>query len=431
MQVSVEAGGPLEKRLKVTVPAEEVESTVSSRLRRLASTVRMPGFRPGKVPMRLVEQRYGDQVLIEAYDEIINRTYSSAIAEQGLRPVGQPDIAIEASGRGQDFSYSATIEIYPEFEPALGEGELKRSTAEIGDEDVERTIQALREQRRTYETVDRPAALNDQVIIDFKGFIGDEAFPGGEAQGFNLVLGSKRTIKGFEEGIVGAVAGETRSVEVAFPEDYGNKELAGKQARFEIKVQAVMEPRLPEVNDEFARSLGVEEGGVDALRQEVRENLAFEAERASRARMKSQVLDMLADANPIDVPRKLLDAEMQRLRETLGSQGQRQEPSAEAEGKLEELARRRVILGLVISELVRRNGLQPDRDAVRQELERIASQYQNPDQVVAWYLGNPERLGEIEAMVLENKVVDWVLARAKVKEETVTFNQLIGRDEVA
>ncbi|MEW6612498.1 MAG: trigger factor [Pseudomonadota bacterium] len=431
MQVSVEAGGPLEKRLKVTVPAEEVESTVSSRLRRLASTVRMPGFRPGKVPMRLVEQRYGDQVLIEAYDELINRTYSSAIAEQGLRPVGQPDIAIEASGRGQDFSYSATIEIYPEFEPALGEGELKRPTAEVGDEDVERTIQALREQRRTYETVDRPAALNDQVIIDFKGFIGDEAFPGGEAQGFNLVLGSKRTIEGFEEGIVGAVAGETRSVEVAFPEDYGNKELAGKQARFEIKVQAVMEPRLPEVNDEFAKSLGVEEGGVDALRQEVRENLAFEAERASRARMKSQVLDMLADANPIDVPRKLLDAEMQRLRETLGSQGQQQEPSAEADGKLEELARRRVILGLVISELVRRNDLQPDRDAVRQELERIASQYQNPDQVVAWYLGNPERLGEIEAMVLENKVVDWVLARAKVKEEAVTFNQLIGRDEVA
>lgn len=430
MQVSVEAGGPLEKRLKVTVPAEEVESTVSSRLRRLASTVRMPGFRPGKVPMRLVEQRYGDQVLIEAYDEIINRTYSSAIAEQGLRPVGQPDIAIEASGRGQDFSYSATIEIYPEFEPALGEGELKRLAAEVGDEDVERTIQALREQRRTYETVDRPAALNDQVIIDFKGFVGDEGFPGGEAQGFNLVLGSKRTIEGFEEGIVGAVAGETRSVEVVFPQDYGNKELAGKQARFEIKVQAVMEPRLPEVNDEFAKSLGVEEGGVDALRQEVRENLAFEAERASRARMKSQVLDMLADANPIDVPRKLLDAEKQRLREALGSQGQ-QEPSAEAEGKLEELARRRVILGLVISELVRRNDLQPDRNAVRQELERIASQYQNPDQVVAWYLGNPERLGEIEAMVLENKVVDWVLARAKVKEETVTFNQLIGRDEVA
>lgn len=433
MQVSVEASGPLEKRLRITVPATEVESVLSSRLRNLASSTRIPGFRPGKVPMKLIEQRFGGQALVETYDDIINRTYPKAISEQGFRPVDRPSINVESGGRGQDFSYLATFEVFPEFEPALGDEEVERLRADITDEDVDRTLQILREQRRTFETVDRPAEMDDQVIIDFKGFINDEPFAGGEAQGFNVILGSGRTIDGFESGLVGATAGETRQVEVTFPEDYGNAELAGKQARFEIAVQAVLAPKLPEVDADFAHALGVEDGSVETLRKEIRENLVYEADRASRARAKSAVLDLLVKANEaIELPKALLEAEEERLRNANRQQtGAEESKGADAETKLKDLARQRVRLGLIISEIVRRNDLRVDNGAVRQEIERIASQYQDPGQVLSWYLQNPERMAEIEAMVLEDLVVDWVLTHAKLKEQTVSFNQLIGRSEAA
>ena len=430
MQVSVETSGSLEKRLRITVPAAEVETALSSRLRNLASSTKIPGFRPGKVPMKLIEQRFGGQALMDTYDDIINRTYPKAVSEQGFRPVDRPSINVETGGRGQDFSFLATFEVFPEFEPNLGDEEIERLRADITDADVDRTLQILQEQRRTFETVDRPAEMGDQVIIDFKGFINDEPFAGGEAQGFGLILGSGRTIEGFESGLIGAAAGETRQVEVTFPEDYGNTELAGKQARFDITVQAVLAPKLPDIDSDFARSLGVEDGSVETLRSEVRENLAYEAERASRTRAKSTVLDLLVRTNEnVDLPKALLDAEEQRLRQS--NRPQSGEDEAEAEQKRLELARQRVRLGLVISEIVRRNDLRVDNDAVRQEIERVASQYQDPSQVMAWYLQNPERLAEIESMVLEDLVVDWVLTHAKTKEQTVSFNQLIGRPETA
>lgn len=430
MQVSVEAGGPLEKRLKITVPAAEVESVVSGHLKRLTSTVRMPGFRPGKVPMRLIEQRYGNQVLIDAYDEIVNRTYPRAIAEKGLHPVGQPSIDIESSGRGKDFSYSASIEIYPEFEPHVSEAEIEKPVATITDQDVDRTIQALREQRRSYEAVDRAAEMGDQLLINFKGFVNDEPFAGGEAQGFPLVLGSGRTIAGFEEGLVGAVSGEDRTVEVTFPEDYPSADIAGKSARFEISVQSVLAPKLPEIDDAFCRALGVEDGSVATLRKEVKENLEYEAERASKVKVKNQVMDMLVAANTIDLPRQLVDVEKQRIQDGMArQQGLSPEQIAEQAEPVEAMARRRVTLGLVMTELARRNHLEADHSSVQQELERMAGLYEDPEQLMSWYRGNPERMAEVEAMVLEDKVVDLVLTRAKVQEKPVSFDALIGRNQ--
>ncbi|MHB8248638.1 MAG: trigger factor [Acidithiobacillus sp.] len=425
MQISITAETPLEKRITVTVPAGSVEEEVTQRLRQKARSARLPGFRPGRVPMAVVERQFGADVLMEAFDHLINETYFHALQEQSLRPVGRPEIQVDSGGRGQDLIYTAVIEIYPDFEPQVPEGTVTRQSAEVAESDVDATIEIMRQQRRQFVSVDRAAQAGDQVLLDFSGSVEGTPLPGGSAQDYPAILGGGRLLPELEGALTGLRAGEEKDVEITFPEDYHQQELAGKTAQFHLLIKDVAEPQLPEMDAAFALSLGIEDGEVETLRREVRENLEREARRISEMRLKTQVLELLVQGNQPDLPKQLLAQEMERLQKEASEAGTPVSDNAEEQG------RRRVTLGLVMSEIARREQLRAERQEVAKVIEKIAEQYEDPEEVMTWYRRNPDRLGEAEAIALEAKVVAWVLERVTVIDEPVSFNQLIGREPVS
>jgi trigger factor len=424
MQISITAETPLEKRITVTVPAGSVEEEVTQRLRQKARSARLPGFRPGRVPMAVVERRFGADVLMEAFDHLINETYFHALQEQSLRPVGRPEIQVDSGGRGQDLIYTATIEVYPDFAPQVPAGVVTRQSAEVAESDVDATIEIMRQQRRHFVSVDRAAQEGDRVLLDFSGSMEGEPLPGGSAQDYPAILGGGRLLAELEGALTGLRAGTEKDVEITFPEDYHQQELAGKTAQFHLLIKDVAEPQLPEIDAAFALSLGIEDGEVETLRREVRENLEREARRISEMRLKTQVLELLIQGNTPELPRRLIAQEMERLQKEANDAG------TQLPDNVEELARRRVTLGLVMSEIARREQLRAERQAGAKVIEEIAEQYEDPEEVMTWYRRNPEQLGEAEAMELEAKVVAWVLERVTVTDEPVSFNQLIGREPV-
>jgi trigger factor len=402
----------------VTIPASEVESGVTQRLRNKARSARFPGFRPGKAPLAIVERHYGSDALMETFDQLINERYSQAVREQSLRPVGRPEVQVEKGGRGEDFVFTAVVEVYPEFEPQIPTATVIRKSAVVTESDVDATIDIMRQQRRFYVKTERAAQNEDRVTVDFQGLMDGEPMPGGDVVDYQVVLGAGRLLPDIEQGLIGLSAGEEKSVSVQFPADYHVAELAGKNAEFHLQVKEVAEAQLPELNAEFALALGIEDGDVAVLRQEVKENLEREAQRLSHAQVKSQLLDLLVESNQPDLPKQMLARELEQLQK---------DPNASAAGDLENISRRRVVLGLVLSEVVRREKLQASPAEVTQVIRDMAEQYEDPDQFVAWYRSKPEQLEQAEAMVLEDKVVAWLLERVKVTEESVNFNQLIGR----
>ncbi|WP_253253713.1 trigger factor [Acidithiobacillus marinus] len=418
MQISTPEAAPLERHIHVTIPASEVESGVTQRLRNKARSARFPGFRPGKAPLAIVERHYGSDALMETFDQLINEHYAQAVREQSLRPVGRPDVQVEKGGRGEDFVFTAVVEVYPEFEPQVPEAAVIRKTAEVSEADVDATIDIMRQQRRVYVKAERAAQNEDRVTVDFQGLMDGEPMPGGDVVDYQVVLGGGRLLPDIEQGLVGMSDGEEKSVSVQFPEDYHVAELAGKNAEFHLQVKEVAAPQLPELDAEFALALGIEDGDVAALRQEVKENLEREAQRLSHAQVKAQILDLVADSNQPDLPKQMLAQELEQLKK---------DPNAGNHNDLDSIARRRVVLGLVLSEIVRREKLQASSGEVTQVIRDMAEQYEDPDQFVAWYRSKPEQLEQAEAMVLEDKVVAWLLERVKVTEEPVSFNQLIGR----
>ncbi|WP_437559968.1 trigger factor [Acidithiobacillus sulfuriphilus] len=422
MQISITAETPLEKRITVTVPAGSVEEEVTQRLRQKARSARLPGFRPGRVPMAVVERQFGADVLMEAFDHLINETYFHALQEQSLRPVGRPEIQVDSGGRGQDLIYTAIIEVYPDFAPQVPAGAVTRQSAEVAESDVDATIEIMRQQRRHFVSVDRAAQEGDRVLLDFSGSMEGEPLPGGSAQDYPAILGGGRLLPELEGALTGLRAGAEKDVEITFPEDYHQKEFAGKTAQFHLLIKDVAEPQLPEIDAAFALSLGIEDGEVETLRREVRENLEREARRISEMRLKTQVLELLIQGNTPDLPRRLIAQEVERL------QKEAKEAGTQVPDNVEELARRRVTLGLVMSEIARREQLRAERQEVAKVIEEIAEQYEDPEEVMTWYRRNPEQLGEAEAMALEAKVVAWVLERVTVTDEPVSFNQLIGRE---
>ena len=424
MQISITAETPLEKRITVTVPAGSVEEEVTQRLRQKARSARLPGFRPGRVPMAVVERQFGADILMEAFDHLINETYFHALQEQSLRPVGRPEIQVDSGGRGQDLIYTAIIEVYPDFAPQVPAGAVTRQSAEVAESDVDATIEIMRQQRRHFVSVDRAAQEGDRVLLDFSGSMEGEPLPGGSAQDYPAILGGGRLLPELEGALTGLRAGAEKDVEITFPEDYHQKEFAGKTAQFHLLIKDVAEPQLPEIDAAFALSLGIEDGEVETLRREVRENLEREARRISVMRLKTQVLELLIQGNTPDLPRRLIAQEVERL------QKEAKEAGTQVPDNAEELARRRVTLGLVMSEIARREQLRAERQEVAKVIEEIAEQYEDPEEVMTWYRRNPEQLGEAEAMALEAKVVAWVLERVTVTDEPVSFNQLIGREPV-
>lgn len=436
MQVSVEAGEGLERRLMVDLPAERVDEIVEKKLKELAKTVRLDGFRPGKVPARVVKQRFGNEVRQEAYGELIQSSYYEALTEEKLVPAGDPKIDLrEDDAKDGGFSYTATIEIMPEVTVAdMTSATVSRPQASVEESDVDEMIDKLRKQRMVWNDVDRASQDGDTVTISFKGFIDGEAFDGGSADDVPLVLGSGSMIDGFEAGLLGASAGDERTLELKFPEDYRAEQLAGKDATFEVTVTKVAEGALPEIDDEFVQAFGLEKGGEAELRAEVTKNMEHELAQKIKNMTKDRVMDALRDQNPMDVPAAMVAQEAERMKQQMmqdmQQRGQAQMANMDLPASLfEEQSKRRVHLGLLVAEIMESQKMEASDDELRAAIEELAQSYESPQEVVDFYMNNEEQKDSIRNLVLENKVVDWVLEQAQVEEDVTSFSALMNEPQ--
>jgi trigger factor len=427
MQVSVENTSALERRMTIGVPAERIETEVNKRLQQTARRAKVPGFRPGKVPMSVIRQRYEDAARQEALSDLIQATFYEAVVEQKLNPAGAPAVEPKTFEKGKDLEYVATFEVFPEFQVAGFDSiAIERLEAEVADADLDNMLEILRKQNTRFETADRAAQKDDQVNIDFVGKVDGEVFAGGSAKGTQLVIGSGRMIPGFEDGLEGAKAGEERVLKLTFPADYQNLELAGKEAEFTVTVNSVSEPKLPELNDDFFALFGIKEGGLEGFRAEVRKNMERELRQAIKSKVKNQVMEGLLSANPIEVPKALLSNEVDRLRVQAVQQfGGNIKPDQLPAELFEEQAKRRVVLGLIVAEVVKQFELKPDEARVREMIQEMASAYQEPEQVVSWYYKNDQQLNEVRSVVLEEQVVDTVLQKANVTDKQVSYEEAV------
>jgi len=431
MAVNVETLGTLERRLSMSVPTASVEKQVDERLKKLARNAKLPGFRPGKVPMKIVVQQYGPQVRYEVLGESVQQAFADAVKEANLKVAGSPKIEPKEGEDKSIIAFSATFEIYPEVKMGtVAEKTVERPVAEVDDAAVDRTIEILRKQRTTFEKVVREARDGDQLTIDFEGRIDGEPFNGGTAKGFAFVLGEGRMLPGFEQAAKGMKAGESKEFELTFPADYHGKEVAGKAAQFTISVTEVGEPKLPAVDEAFAKTLGVADGDVAKMRTEVKANVEREMKKRVDARVKSQCMQVLVDATPLELPKSLVDMEtqslVQRATEDLKARGMNIEKLPIDPQAFETSAKRRVALGLIIAELARTENLQPKPQQVRAMIESESQSYENPAEVVKWFYMQPQRLSEMEGLALENNVVSWVLSNAKVVDKAIPFDELMG-----
>lgn len=433
MQVSVENTGALERKMRVEVPEDRISTEVMNRLQSMTRTTRIQGFRPGKVPLKVVQNRYGSRVRDEVIGEVVQSSFYEAITQEKLRPAGPPQINHIDKDQGKDLVYTATFEIYPDITLApIEDLQLERPSCEINDEAIENMIGILRKQRRELKPVDRKAANEDVVVIDFTGLVDGEKFEGGSAENYELELGSRRFLVGFEEALVGSKAGEDVSLKLKFPDDYRNEALKGKPVEFQVHVKEVKEAVLPELNDELFASLGVNEGGISAFREEIRRNLEREAEMAIRKIMKDIVMKALHEANTMELPQTMVEREanmvQQQLIENLQQQGLGPDAFKSADPSLfNQEAQRRVTLQLIFAEIVRQNEIRVDPARVRQMIEKVASGYENPSAVINWYYSDQKNLSEIEALALEDDIVDWVLEHARVTDKSYTFDELMNK----
>ena len=426
MQVNVEESGALERKMTVTLPAEQFDSEVDKQLKRLSRTVKVPGFRPGKVPMKIVRSRYQADVLQDVLGDLINSTYPQALQQESLRPAGAPNIQTSSMGEGKDFEYTAVFEVYPDLSGLkIDTLKVERPVCEISDDDVENTLDSLRKQRMNWVTVDREAKTGDRVIMTFKGSVDGEAFEGGEGKDMPIVLGSKSLIEGFEEKLEGIKAGEDRELDVGFPDDYHNETLAGKDAHFAVSATDVAEEELPEVDEKLAESFGVTEGGIAKFREEIRENLSREAEDRLSTMVRDAAFQALLDTNSIELPKSLVSQELDMLLQA----AEKEQPGiADNEATRDiysKLAERRVALGLALGEVTGREKMMPDKDKVEARLVKLAESYEEPETFIQWYKSDQNRLAEIEAQVLEFMVVDKLLETADVTDKPLSFQELV------
>lgn len=431
MQVSVETTSTLGRRLTVVVPAEQFEQEFTSRLQRLSKQVKMPGFRPGKVPVKVVEARYSGQLLEEVAGDLIERSLREAVGAQQLRPAGGTRIQHKPLARGQGLEYTAEFEVYPDITHLdLSGVTIERPVPEISDADVDRTIENVRRQRVTWNPVERPAQREDRLLIDFVARADGAEIEGGKAQNQPVILGSGSLFSEIEDGLIGAGRGDSKNIVVNFPPDTRNPALAGKAVEFEVKVNEVAEPVLPSVDEELAKALGVTEGGVEKLRAEVRNSLEREAGERARTVLRRNVLKALREANQFEVPASLVRPEVERMKRLAegarGAAPAATDPATEA--LYQERARARVSLGLVLAEIIRARDIKPDRARVRARVEHMARDYEAPERFIEWCYANPERLGEVESTVLEEQVVEQLLGTAQVQDRPAPFAELLKMD---
>lgn len=432
MQANLETLGQLERRLSIAVPLAEIDSEVASRLKRLMRTVKMHGFRPGKVPLKVVEQQYGGQVRQEVLSDALQKSFGDAVRQQNLKVAGYPKFEAKPLDDGaSQFEYSATFEIYPEIVVGdISKSTITRPTLGVGEAEIDKTLEIMRKQRVNYEPADRAAAEGDRLTIDYKGTIGGAPFDGGTAENSSVVLGEGRLLPDFEKQLLGLKSGESRTFELRFPDDYHGKEVAGKTASFEVKVTQVAAPKLPEVDAEFAKSLGVADGDLGQMRTEIRANLEREVKARLKSRVKDQVMQVLLDVTQIEVPKALVEMEIQRMqtqaRQDLAARGIPVKDDMPIPAEMfEKQAQRRVNLGLILAEVVRINGLNAKPEQVKAIVEEQAQSYEHPQEVVKWFYQSPERLREIESMVLEDNVVAWALGAARIEDKAIAFDELM------
>ncbi len=432
MQTSLETIGALERRLNVAVPREAIENEVAKRLAKLARTVKVAGFRPGKVPLRMVAQQYGPQVRSDVISDTVQATLSDAIRDQNLRLAGAPRIEPRAGDAPADdqFEFSAVFEVYPEIRIGdLTQVTITRPVAEVAPADVDDTIEVLRRQRTKFNAVERPAAAGDRVITDFSGRIDGVEFGGGQAKDFAIIVGEGRMLPEFEAAVTGMQAGETRTFALTFPADYHGKEVAGKTADFTLTVNSVAAPELPTIDADFARAFGVPSGSLDELRSEITANLKLELKRKIEGRVKDQALDALRKSTEVAVPRSLVAREAenmaQRMAADLQQQGMKPADINLTPDMFRANAEERVALSLVVSEVVRLHGLQGTPEQVKALVLEAAQTYEQPDAVVRWHYEQPERLNEFEGLAVERNVVDWVCSQARVQDVAVAFAELM------
>lgn len=421
----------------MSVPVDEVERQFGERLRKLARGMKMAGFRPGKVPLKLVAKQYGPQVRSEVIGDALQKRFSDAIKEADLKVAGDPRIE-PVTKEGADaendkaFEFKATFEIYPEVKLGdLSAVTIEKPTASVGDDEVEKTLEILRKQRTTYAAAaGRSAQKGDKLTIDFEGRIDGEVFQGGTAKGFAFTLGEGRMLPEFEAAAEGLAAGQSKTFDLKFPEDYHGKDVAGKTATFSLAVNLVEEPLLPAVDAEFAKALGVEDGDLEKMRADIRSNVEREVAKRIKTRTKAQALQALHDSTPIELPKSLVQMEAQNMvkqaRADLEARGLKMEQLPFEPSAFESGAKRRVALGLVIGELAKKEGLQPKPDQIRKLIEEQAQSYESPAEVVKWFYMQPQRLSEMEGLALEDNVVNWVLSKAKVVDKVVPFDELMG-----
>ena len=432
MQVSVETTQGLERRLTITVPADSVDTAVKSRLQQLAKTQRINGFRPGKVPVSVIKKRYGSAVREEVAGDVMQQNFYQAVMQEKIQPAGMPKFELTKDQDGQDLEFVASFEVYPEVEvQGVNEMEIEKPVVEIKDEDLDSMMETLQKQHATWKEVKRKAKKDDRMVIDFVGSIDGEEFDGGKAEDFTLELGQERMIPGFEKPLVGAKAGEDVTVEVTFPEDYHAEALKGKDAVFQVHVKKVEGQQLPKVDDEFATLFGVQEGGVDALRDEVRKNMQRELDQTLKTQVKESVISALVEKNQIDLPQSLIDQEINALREQAKQRFAQQGggdnlPELPAD-LFQDNAKRRVTIGLLLGEIIKQNELKADDSKVEEMIETAASAYEDPQEVVDYYKNNQELMQQMQNVALEEQAIEWVLDQAKVEEVNKSFDEVMNK----
>ena len=432
MASTIETLGALERRIHLTVPAADIDKEVSTRLAKLARTVRLPGFRQGKVPMKMVAASYGAQVQAEVLNDKVGAAFNDAVSSSKLRVAGSPRLEPkQGGGDSKDLEFDATFEVFPEV--AIGDlanVEVKRATCPVTEVEVDKTLGIMRKQRATWEAAARPAADGDRVMVDFVGSTDGTPFEGGSGTDFPFTIGEGRMLPEFEAAVRGMVAGDKKTFPLTFPADYRAKELAGKLASFDVTVKKIEQPVLPPLDESFAKSLGVADGNLDKMRAEVRANLEREVKNRLKSRTKDSALNALLATASFEVPKSLVQTDQQRLaemaRRDLVARGIDAKDAPLPVEMFAPQAERRVRLGLLLAELVKRENLQAQQQQIRKSIEEIAQSYERPAEVIQYYLGNRERLGEIEAMVVEDNVVEWVLSKANTADAPVGFDELMG-----
>lgn len=435
MQVSIETISGLERRLTVGVPAREVDDAVSERIEKAAKSLRLNGFRPGKIPVKVVRQRFGTSIRQEVIGETLNRTFYAAVSREGVRPAGPPKIDPVHDEPGEDLRFTAVFEVFPEIELGdLSQLEIRKPVASVTDADVEAMVARLRDQRASWDAVERPAVLGDRVMIDYRGSRGGEPVAGGSAEGAQLVLGSGRMILGFEDSVVGMGAGDRKTVTLTFPDDYSEESLRGALVEFEIAVQAVQEKRLPELDAKFLRAFGVEDGDLERFRGEVRRNMERELGAALRGKLKARTLDQLLLHHQVELPQALVAEEIKVVRRQMVAQfggGAQFDAAMLPDDLFADQARRRVKLGLLVAEIVKTAEIRVDEARVRERIAEIASGYEDPQQVVRFYMANEEALQALQGTVLEDQVVDHLVAGARVSDEMLDYGPALQPDPPA